>query len=561
MYTDVLLYEKMQKYMKRADMMNLKKKLACAFAAIMVMGAGAQLAGYDLPATQPISVSAVNYAEVTVPTVQMKSDYSCTDSVVRINWNKVSNATGYQVYLYNTSTKSWDRVKTIHSGTTLTYRQTGLSAGTAYRFRVRAYRTVNSKNYYGSTSSTFVTTTKPKQVTISSTSVTETAIRLNWTKATANGYRIYQKNGSSWKIVATIRDSATTTYKFSNLAQGTTYTYKIRAYRSDGKGKLNYGAYSTAKSITTKASTPIAAHGQLSVSGANIVDKNGNKFKIKGMSTHGIMWEDYGNILSSASLKVLRDDWNCNTIRIAMYTENYAGYTTGSSFAAQAKQKVETGVKNATDLGMYVIIDWHILSDGDPRTHQSDAVSFFTEMSKKYANYNNVIYEVCNEPNGGISWTGGIKSYCQTLVNTIRKYDSNAIIICGTGTWSQDIDQVLGNRLSDKNTVYALHFYANTHTDWLRNRLQSCYNSGLPVLVTEFGTCDASGNGGYNASQSTSWLTLLDKLNVGYVNWSASSKSETASAFVSGTNLSAIKSGTTQLTESGKFIRSWYRSH
>lgn len=74
------------------------------------------------------------------------------------------------------------------------------------------------------------------------------------------------------------------------------------------------------------------------------------------------------------------------------------------------------------------------------------------------------------------------KSYCQSVVNTIRKYDSDAIIICGTGTWSQDIDQVLGNKLSDKNCVYALHFYANTHTDWLRNRLQNCYKRDFLFL-------------------------------------------------------------------------------
>ena len=70
------------------------------------------------------------------------------------------------------------------------------------------------------------------------------------------------------------------------------------------------------------------------------------------MSTHGIMWEDFSDILNTASLKTLRDDWGVNTIRIAMYTEEYGGYTTGSTFAAQAKAKVNMGVKNATDLGM-----------------------------------------------------------------------------------------------------------------------------------------------------------------------------------------------------------------
>ncbi|MGN0624010.1 MAG: glycoside hydrolase family 5 protein, partial [Oscillospiraceae bacterium] len=192
-------------------------------------------------------------------------------------------------------------------------------------------------------------------------------------------------------------------------------------------------------------------------------------------------------------------------------------------------------------------------------THQSEAVAFFTEMAKKYKDYNNVMYEICNEPNGGVTWNGQIKSYCQAVVSAIRKYDSDAIIICGTGTWSQDIDQVVGNKLSDKNCVYALHFYANTHTDWLRNRFTDCYNKGLPILVSEFGTCDASGNGGFNSYQTKTWLNLLNSKKVGYINWSAGNKAETASAFLPGTNLAAIKAGTSQLTESGKLIRELYR--
>ena len=217
-------------------------------------------------------------------------------------------------------------------------------------------------------------------------------------------------------------------------------------------------------------------------------------------------------------------------------------------------------MKNATDLGMYVIIDWHVLHDQNPQNHQSEAVSFFTEMAKKYKNYDNVIYEICNEPNGKVNWNSNIKPYAEAVTKAIRKYDSDAIIIVGTGTWSQDIDQAANNRLSDKNTVYALHFYAGTHGDWLRNRFSNCYAKGLPILVSEFGTCDASGNGGFNAAATKTWLQLLDSKNVGYINWSACGKSETASAFKSGTNLNAIKRGTSQLTESGKLIRSYYRT-
>lgn len=538
--------------------MNLVKKLAAfmlsAAAAVTVMGyAQSADGGSNIFQSAAITCSAADY---TPAKVTVKTDYSCTTNAVRINWNKVSGASGYRVYRYNG--KNWVKIATIHGGNTTTYRNSGLSSGTLYQYKVKAYKKVNGTNYWGEASEAKYASTKSKAVTITSTSQTTSAVRLNWTKQAGNGYQVFQYKSGSWVKIATVRDVNTTTYRVSGLSNNTEYQFKVRAYRTDTKGRVNAGTCGYVRRML--GSSPLAKNGPLSVSGANIVNMKGAKFQIRGMSTHGIMWENFSDILTKESLKVLRDDWGVNTVRIAMYTEEWGGYTTGSSYASQAKAKVSQGVENARSLGMYAIIDWHILQDGNPQKHQSEAVAFFTEMSKKYKDYNNVIYEICNEPNGGVTWTGQIRSYCNTLVKTIRKYDPDAIIICGTGTWSQDIDQVIGNRLSDKNCVYALHFYANTHTDWLRSRFTSCYNSGLPILVSEFGTCDASGNGGFNASQTKTWLSLLDSKNVGYINWSACGKSETASAFLSGTNLKAIKSGTSQLTESGKLIRSWYRS-
>ncbi len=446
---------------------------------------------------------------------------------------------------------------------------TTLKKGTDYTLTYKANKaigkatiTVTGKgNYTGTAKCTFQIV--PKKVTgVKVKATSATAAKLSWTKTgNAKGYRLYVYNTSTKKYqkITTISSNATVSYTLKGLKAGGTYKYKVRAYKKVN-GVVYWGTPSAAVTLKlAEKGTPVANHGRLKVSGANIVDAKGKKFQIIGMSTHGLMWEDFSNITSKASLKVLRDDWGVNTIRLAMYTEEYGGYTTGSGFASQAKQKVITGVKNATDLGMYVIIDWHILKDGNPQTHQKEAIAFFTEMAKKYKGQNNIIYEICNEPNGGVTWARNIKPYCQAVVKAIRKYDKNAIIVCGTGTWSQDIDQVLGNKINDKNCVYTLHFYANTHTDWLRNRVSTCYSKGLPILVTEFGTCDASGNGGYNASQTKTWLSLLDKLMIGYCNWSACGKAETASAFKSGTNLAAIKKGTSQLTESGKLIRSLYR--
>lgn len=310
---------------------------------------------------------------------------------------------------------------------------------------------------------------------------------------------------------------------------------------------------------TPSGKTPVAQHGQLSVKGANIVDQSGKVFQLRGMSTHGIGW--FPDSVSKQTFKVLRDDWGCNSIRLAMYIEESWGGSESCYLADKDRnyKLVKNGIDYCIDLGMYVIVDWHILNPGDPTTHTEDAKQFFAKIASEYKDCPNIIYELCNEPNGGVNWSGKIKPYCEAVTKEIRKYDKDAIIVCGTGTWSQDIQDVVGNTLSDKNVVYALHFYANTHTDWLRDRLQSCYNSGLPVLVTEFGTCDASGNGGFNTSETNKWFDLMDKLNVGYYNWSISNKSETASAFTPSTSLANIKSGTSQLTESGKLVREHMR--
>ena len=304
-----------------------------------------------------------------------------------------------------------------------------------------------------------------------------------------------------------------------------------------------------------QGTTPVENHGQLSVKGSKIVDKNGEVFQLRGLSTHGVGW--FPDAVSKNNFKVLRDDWGCNAIRLAMYIEESWGGSEQCYLADKERnmQLVKNGIDYATELGLYVIVDWHVLNPGNPSTHTEDAKEFFAQIAKEYNDYPNIIYEVCNEPNGGVDWSGTIKPYCEAVIKEIRKYDSDAIVVCGTATWSQDIHDVVGKTISDKNVVYALHFYANTHTDWLRDRLKSCVSSGVPILVTEFGTCDASGNSGFNAEQTKIWLETLDDLQIGFFNWSLCNKAETASVMKSDESLGELRAGTAQLTESGKLIR------
>ncbi len=280
-------------------------------------------------------------------------------------------------------------------------------------------------------------------------------------------------------------------------------------------------------SCTASAATPVAANGRLKVSGTKIVNASGKPFQIKGVSTHGLSWfPEYAN---KAAMQELRDSWGVNTIRLAMYTEEYNGYCVGGAANQKAlKQKIDECVKAAYSLGMYVIIDWHVLNDRNPNNHKLEAFQFFAEISNAYKNYPNVLYEICNEPNGGTSWAE-IRSYADTLIRGIRKRDKNAIIIVGTPTWSQDVDVAAQNKLNYSNVVYALHFYANTHGQSYRDKAQSAIRAGLPILVSEFSICSADGNGGINTNEGNQWISFLDKNGIGYVAWSLCNKAETAS--------------------------------
>ncbi|MBQ8412926.1 MAG: cellulase family glycosylhydrolase [Lachnospiraceae bacterium] len=297
--------------------------------------------------------------------------------------------------------------------------------------------------------------------------------------------------------------------------------------------------------------TPFDNHGKLSVKGTDLVDAKGNKYQLKGVSTHGIAW--FPDYVNKDAIQTFRDDWGANLFRIAMYTDEYGGYCNGGD-KAYLKGLVDKGVNAATELGMYVIIDWHILHDLTPQKYKEDAKVFFEEMSSKYKDYDNVIYEICNEPNGGTQWSE-VKSYAEEIIPIIRSNDPDAIIIVFTPNWSQDVDIAAQDPITGyDNIMYAIHFYASTHTDNIRNKAKTAMNSGLPIFISEFSICDASGNGAIDYNQADLWFDLIDEYNLSYAAWNVSNKDETSSLIKSScTKLSGWTES--ELSDTGIYIR------
>ncbi|MCI8514433.1 MAG: cellulase family glycosylhydrolase [Lachnospiraceae bacterium] len=295
---------------------------------------------------------------------------------------------------------------------------------------------------------------------------------------------------------------------------------------------------------------PFGTHGALSIAGPDLVDQNGALYQLRGVSTHGLAW--YPEYVNADAFRTLRDDWGANVIRLAMYTGEYGGYCTGGD-REQLKQRIRDGVAAASDLGMYVIIDWHILSDGNPKTYENEAKDFFAEMSSSYAGYDNVLYEICNEPNGS-SWAD-VKSYAESVIPVIRANDPNAVVIVGTPTWSQDVDTAADDPLAFENIMYSLHFYAATHGDNIRSKLLSAREKQLAILISEFSICDASGNGAVDYGQAEAWYDLIKNNNISYVGWSLSNKQETTALLKPG--CSKLSGWTDDdLSETGLWLKS-----
>lgn len=300
--------------------------------------------------------------------------------------------------------------------------------------------------------------------------------------------------------------------------------------------------------VMDEKATP-SKNGKLSVSGTALIDEHGNEVQLKGISTHGLSW--FPEYVNQECFNELSENFGANVIRLAMYTAESGGYNTDGS-QEELKQLVKDGVNYAKEADMYAVIDWHTLSDSDPNTYLEEAKEFFAEMSEEFADYDNVIYEICNEPNNGTTWEQ-IKSYAENVIPVIRTNDEDAVILIGTPNWCQYIEEAASDPVDFENIMYTVHYYAATHKEDLREKVREAHEVGLPIFISEYGICDASGNGAIDYEQAQLWDELKDELNISSVMWNLSNKDETSAIISSGcTKTSGFSED--DLSDAGKWI-------
>ncbi|HSY61699.1 MAG TPA: glycoside hydrolase family 5 protein, partial [Cytophaga sp.] len=304
--------------------------------------------------------------------------------------------------------------------------------------------------------------------------------------------------------------------------------------------------------LAVNAQTPVAKYGQLKIFNGKVSDQNGNPVILRGMSMFWSGYPEGAPFYNATTINWLRDDWCVDVVRATMSVET--GTTNYINNPSTEVAKIKAVIDACIAKGIYVIVDFH---SHNADSYKTQAKAFFTDIATTYGNKPNILYETFNEPINQ-SWSGTIKPYHNELISTIRAIDPDNIIICGTKTYSQDVDEAANDPVTGTNVAYTLHYYANSHKASLRQKATNALNKGVAIFVTEYGTCDASGNGGFNPTESQTWWDFLEANQLSSCNWAVDNKNETSAILVSGTSaLSGWTAG--QLSQSGTLVKAYIK--
>ena len=206
-------------------------------------------------------------AEVTdIPsTVTGIRSTSNTSTSNTITWNASKKAEGYEIYQWIGTNDSY---KLIGTTTSTKFTNSKKSSGTMYRYKVRAFNTVDGQRIEGAYSSELTTCTLPANVSFSLCSTDVDSITLNWNKVSkATGYQVEMYTNGTWKTLSTLSG---TSYTASNLSQKTAYRFRVRAIRN--YNYINYYGDYTEKDITIRpANTPKGLSSSVNTSSSNTI--------------------------------------------------------------------------------------------------------------------------------------------------------------------------------------------------------------------------------------------------------------------------------------------------
>ena len=292
----------------------------------------------------------------------------------------------------------------------------------------------------------------------------------------------------------------------------------------------------SAMAISASRVGPVSAYGELKAKEGKLVGScpqyANTAVQVKGMSLFWSSGNTYStDFYSEKGVNRMVDEMGIEVVRFALgaadekFDSHGRSYTKGGEEFQKAL--LRSVVNAAIDKDIYVIIDWHIES---AEGFTSAAVDFFDYAAKEYGKYNNVIFEIWNEPTGQMST---VKDHADQVIPVIRKYSDNLILVGSPGFSSQP-NACAEAGITDSNYGCTLHFYAASHymgDGGYNKAAESAMKKGVPVFATEWGTVSYNGDGDPDLTSSKQWVDWMAANKISWTNWNASAMNESSSAF------------------------------
>ncbi|MBR5696233.1 MAG: cellulase family glycosylhydrolase [Paludibacteraceae bacterium] len=297
--------------------------------------------------------------------------------------------------------------------------------------------------------------------------------------------------------------------------------------------------------------------GRLKLVGNQLCSQSGEPIQLRGWSTHGSWFMECYN--DKGDFEKMKNE-GANIARIAQYVTEGSGVD---------KQWVKNCIDYTAELGMYCLVDWHILKPGNPNDGGYGGYGdFFREMIShvKSKGYKHVLWEICNEPNDDVEGAPAefdyvwdwIKEYAQKVLPIIGEGDPDAVVMVGTPQWDQDVTRAFQDPIEIKDSfkglqiMYSFHHYAADQQRYLG--ILSGAAAFVPVFITEWGLSSHTGDSGVDTKAGDHMLLVANGKNLGgqiisWANWSWSDKGESSGTFTGGGY------GGLSFSESGNYIR------
>lgn len=179
------------------------------------------------------------------------------NSAIYLAWNKTARASGYKVYIYDSSKNTCTLYKTLSGINNTTLKVSGLKNNTKYQFKILAYFTTGGKTYTSYLSNAITASTKYNMVTISSIASGSTKrITVKWNKAyySCTGYEVMWSTTSNFSnnfLSVYVKGRGTTSTTLKTSQSGKYYYVRIRPYK-ESNGKKTYCSWSAVKKVKVK---------------------------------------------------------------------------------------------------------------------------------------------------------------------------------------------------------------------------------------------------------------------------------------------------------------------